>query len=147
MYPLGHWVSEQRKAYAAGRMEGGRVERLELLGMVWDPLDAVWEENLAACREYFEHHGTLAAPRTATALDRQVGQWLSNQRRPGVLAGRTERVEALGAIDPDWNPGWPLEWQRHYAAVRVCVQGGAKLSDLLPGVTIHGLDVGRWLER
>ncbi|MEV7783647.1 Helicase associated domain protein [Kitasatospora sp. NPDC088351] len=147
MYPLGHWVSEQRKAYAAGEMEGKRVERLESLGMVWDPLDAAWEENLAACREYFEHHGTLAAPRTATALDKPVGQWLSNQRRPGVLADRPERVEALCEIDPDWNPAWPLDWQRHYAAVADCLDGGAQLSDLLPGVTIHGLDVGRWLER
>ncbi|MFB7477059.1 Helicase associated domain protein [Kitasatospora sp. NPDC056184] len=147
MYPLGHWVSEQRKAYAAGEMEGKRVERLEALGMVWDPLDAAWEENLAACREYYKDHRTLAAPRTATALDKPVGQWLSNQRRPGVLDGRPDRVEALEEIDPDWNPAWPLDWQRHYAAVRECVQGGAELSDLLPGVTLHGLDVGRWLER
>ncbi|MFD7583660.1 Helicase associated domain protein [Kitasatospora sp. NPDC059817] len=146
-YPLGHWVSEQRKAYAAGEMEGKRVERLEALGMVWDPLDAAWEENLAACRVHFEHHGTLAAPRTATALDKPVGQWLSNQRRPGVLDGRPDRVEALAGIDPDWNPGWPLDWQRHYAAVTECVQGGAQPADLLPGVTVHGLDVGRWLER
>ncbi|MFD7596298.1 Helicase associated domain protein [Kitasatospora sp. NPDC059812] len=146
-YPLGHWVSEQRKAYAAGLMEGKRVERLEALGMVWDPLDAAWEENLAACRVYFDHHGTLAAPRTATALDKPVGQWLSNQRRPGVLNGRPDRVEALAGIDPDWNPAWPLDWQRHYAAVTECVQGGAQPADLLPGVTVHGLDVGRWLER
>ncbi|MGW3045657.1 helicase associated domain-containing protein [Kitasatospora sp. NPDC001159] len=147
MYPLGHWVSEQRKAYAAGQMEGKRVERLESLGMLWDPLDAAWEENLAAAREYYKDHGTLAAPRTATALDKPVGQWLSNQRRPGVLADRPDRIEALAGIDPDWNPGWPLDWQRHYAAVRECLQGGAQPTDLLPGVTVHGLDVGRWLER
>ncbi|MFD7596308.1 Helicase associated domain protein [Kitasatospora sp. NPDC059812] len=146
-YPLGHWVSEQRKAYSAGLMEGKRFERLESLGMVWDPLDAAWEENLAAAREYFEHHGTLAAPRTATALDKPVGQWLSNQRRPGALTGRPDRQEALAEIDPDWNPAWPLDWQRHYAAVADCLDGGAQLGDLLPGVTIHGLDIGRWLER
>ncbi|MFB7668955.1 helicase associated domain-containing protein [Kitasatospora sp. NPDC056138] len=102
---------------------------------------------MAACREYFEHHGTLAAPRTATALDKPVGQWLSNQRRPGVLAERPDRVEALSEIDPDRNPDWPLDWQRHYAAVADCLDGGAQLADLLPGVTIHGHDVGRWLER
>ncbi|MGW3046377.1 helicase associated domain-containing protein [Kitasatospora sp. NPDC001159] len=147
MYPLGHWVSEQRKAYAAGLMEGKRVERLESIGMVWDPLDGAWKENLAACRVYFADHGTLAAPRTATALDKPVGQFLSNQRRPGALADRPDRVEALTEIDPDWNPTWPLDWQRHYAAVADCLDGGAQLGDLLPGVTVHGLDVGRWLER
>ncbi|MGW4809350.1 Helicase associated domain protein [Kitasatospora sp. NPDC004272] len=146
-YPLGSWVSEQRKAYAAGQMTGKRIERLESIGMVWDPLDAAWEENLAAAREYYRQHRTLAAPRTATALDKPVGQWLSNQRRPGALAERPERAEALAEIDPDWNPAWPMEWQRHYAAVAECVDGGAGLADLLPGVTIHGLDVGRWLEQ
>ncbi|MFP8888058.1 DEAD/DEAH box helicase [Streptomyces mangrovi] len=146
-YPLGHWISEQRKAYAAGAMDGARTERLEALGMVWDAGDHAFQEGLAAARAYFADHGTLAAPRSATALDRPVGQWLSNQRRPGALTGHPERAEALAAIDPDWNPDWPLEWQRHYAAVRECLTGGAQLADLVPGVTVHGNDVGRWLQR
>jgi hypothetical protein len=146
-YPLGHWISEQRKAYSAGQLTGRRVERLEDIGMLWDPLDSAFEENLAACRVYFAEHGTLAAPRTATALDKPLGQWLSNQRRPGVLAGRPDRVAALAAIDPDWNPDWPLDWQRHFAAVRECVDGGARPADLVPGVTVNGYDIGRWLER
>ncbi|MEE1782769.1 helicase associated domain-containing protein [Streptomyces sp. SP17BM10] len=32
-------------------------------------------------------------------MDKPVGQWLSNQRRPGVLDGRADRVEALEEID------------------------------------------------
>jgi Helicase associated domain len=115
--------------------------------MVWDEYDAAWRENLAAAREYFAENGTLAAPRTATALDRPIGQWLSNQRRPGTLAGHPERAQALAEIDPDWNPTWPIDWQRHYTATRECLDGGAQLDDLLPGVTVNGADVGRWLER
>ncbi|MGW3045982.1 helicase associated domain-containing protein [Kitasatospora sp. NPDC001159] len=125
-------MSEQRKAYSAGLMKGKRVERLEALGMVWDPLDAAWEENLTAAREYHAHHGTLTAPPTATALDKPVGQWPSNQRRPGALTNRPDRIEALAEIDPNWNPTWPLDWQRHYAAVRECLTGGAQPADLLP---------------
>src|SRR5690606_37894867 len=53
---------------------------------------------------------------------------------------------ALAAIDPDWNPAWPLVWQRHYAGVRETLTAGAKLDELVPGVTIHGHDIGRWLE-
>jgi len=147
-YPLGHWISEQRKTYAAGQMSGLRVTQLEEVGMIWDAGEYAWAENLAAARAYFADHQTLAAPRSATALDRPVGQWLSNQRRPGALADQPERQAALAAIDPDWNPGWPLEWQRHYAGVRECLtELGAELVDLEPGVTIHGHDIGRWLER
>ncbi|MFI9029901.1 Helicase associated domain protein [Streptomyces sp. NPDC053560] len=146
-YPLGQWVAEQRRAYGAGTMSGARAERLEKLGMVWDATDAAFEENLAAARVYFEQHRTLAAPRPATALDRPVGQWLSNLRRPGALDGHPERAAALAAIDPDWNPAWPIDWQRHYAAVRECLTGGAAVADLLPGVTVNGADIGRWLAR
>ncbi|MGW3045626.1 Helicase associated domain protein [Kitasatospora sp. NPDC001159] len=64
-----------------------------------------------------------------------------------MLAERLDRLEALAEIDPDWNPAWPLDWQRHYAAVGECLDGGAQPADLVPGVTIHGHDVGRWLER
>lgn len=146
-YPLGQWVSDQRKAYVVGAMEGGRVKRLEALGMVWDEYDAAFQENLAAAREYFAENGTLAAPRGATALDRPVGQWLSNLRRPGALAGHLGRAQALAGIDPDWCPSWPIDWQRQYAAVRECLAGGAELGDLVPGVTVRGEDIGRWLER
>ncbi|MEZ0096200.1 Helicase associated domain protein [Streptacidiphilus sp. EB129] len=147
-YPLGQWISEQRKTYAAGQMTGKRAGWLEELGMIWDASDFTFSENLAAARAYYTDHQTLAAPRSATALDRAIGQWLSNLRRPGALAGQPERAAALAEIDPDWNPAWPLEWQRHYAGVRECVtELGADLVDLEPGVTIHGHDIGRWLRR
>jgi hypothetical protein len=146
-YPLGHWISEQRKAYSAGTMDDKRAGRLDEIGMIWDPLDATFEENLAACRTYYQDHGTLAAPRSATALDKPIGQWLSNQRRPGALDGRPDRAQALAAIDPDWNPTWPLDWQRHHAGLKELLMLGADLVDLEPGVTIHGHDIGRWLQR
>ncbi|WP_331736661.1 helicase associated domain-containing protein, partial [Streptomyces sp. NBC_00211] len=122
------------------------------LGIVWDTADAAFEQNLAAARAYYELHGTLAAPRHATALDRALGQWLTNIRRPGGLGkdlGRARRrAQELAAIDPDWNPrenGWTVDWQRHYAYLTQLLTGGARLADVVPGVTLHGEDVGRWL--
>lgn len=78
--PLGQWVAEQRRAYGAGQMPGRRAQRLETLGMVWSLADERFQENLAAARVYHEERWTLCAPRTATALDRPLGQWLSNLR-------------------------------------------------------------------
>ncbi|WP_381789525.1 helicase associated domain-containing protein [Streptomyces niveus] len=49
--------------------------------------DARFQENPAAARVYHQKHWTLCAPRSAAALDKPVGQWLSNLRRPGALAG------------------------------------------------------------
>ncbi|MFF4583620.1 Helicase associated domain protein [Streptomyces sp. NPDC001373] len=153
-YPLGRWLSDQRRAYRAGTMTGLRALDLEELGIVWDTADADFAENLAAARAYFELHGTLAAPRHATALDKAVGQWLTNIRRPGGLGKdpvrAKRRAAALAAIDEDWNPGdddhgWTVDWQRHYAYLTQLLGEGARLKAITPGVTRHGEDVGRWL--
>ncbi|MFB7374167.1 Helicase associated domain protein [Streptomyces sp. NPDC056222] len=151
-FPLGRWLSDQRRAYRAGTMTGKRAAELEELGMVWDTADAGFETNLAAARAYYELHGTLAAPRHATILDQAVGQWLTNVRRPGGLGkdqGRARRrAAALAAIDPDWNPGtlgWTVDWQRHHAYLTQLLAEGARLTAIVPGVTRHGEDVGRWL--
>nr|WP_169786248.1 DEAD/DEAH box helicase [Streptomyces yerevanensis] len=146
-HPLGQWVAEQRRAYGAGQMTGLRARRLEKLGMVWSIADERFQENLAAARAYFEDHWTLCAPRTATALDRKVGQWLTNLRRPGALAEHPEWDAALKEIDPDWNPKWPTDWQRHYAAVREMLMEESVPAYVEPGVTVHGMDVGRWLHK
>lgn len=105
-YPLGQWVAEQRRAYGAGQMSGLRARRLEKLGMVWSLADERFQENLEAAKAYYEQHWTLCAPRSATALDRPVGQWLSNLRRPGALEGHPEWKTALEAVDEDWSPEW-----------------------------------------
>ncbi|MEU9575405.1 Helicase associated domain protein [Streptomyces massasporeus] len=145
--PLGQWVAEQRRAYAAGEMNGQRARRLEKLGMVWSMADERFQENLEAAKAYYEQHWTLCAPRTATMLDRPIGQWLSNLRRPGALDGHPEWKTALEAVDEHWNPEWPADWQRHYAALRELLRDEDGQADVLPGVTIHGMDIGKWLAR
>ncbi|MFI1370222.1 helicase associated domain-containing protein [Streptomyces griseochromogenes] len=145
--PLGQWVAEQRRAYGAGQMTGQRARRLEQLGMVWSVADERFQENLEAARAYYEQFWSLCAPRSATALSRPVGQWLSNLRRPGALDGHPDWETALKEIDEHWNPSWPADWQRHYAALRELVRDESHADIVLPGVTVHGMDIGKWLAR
>ncbi|MFF8840258.1 Helicase associated domain protein [Streptomyces sp. NPDC015130] len=145
--PLGQWVAEQRRAYGAGQMSGQRAQRLEQLGMVWSVADERFQENLEAAKAYYEEHWTLCAPRTASALGKPVGQWLANLRRPGALDGKTEWQTALEGVDADWNPAWPAQWQRHYAVVREMLAEETILAYIEPGVTVHGMDIGKWLTR
>lgn len=145
--PLGQWVAEQRRAYGAGQMTGQRAARLEKLGMVWSLADERFQENLEAAKAYYDQHWTLCAPRSAKMLDRPVGQWLSNLRRPRALDGHPEWKTALEAVDEDWDPAWPADWQRHYAALRELVREESDPSVVTPGVTVHGMDIGKWLIR
>ncbi|OWA14781.1 DEAD/DEAH box helicase [Streptomyces sp. CS057] len=148
-FPLGRWLSDQRRAMRAGTMLPGRAEDLEALDVVWDPADAAWEENLGAARAYAVAYGTLAAPVTAMIMDRPVGQWLANARKKNGLgkdeARASRRAALLAAIDPDWNPDWPVDWQRHYAALKGAVAPRSVLGHVEPGAMVNGLDVGAWL--
>lgn len=42
---------------------------------------------------------------------------------------------------------WPADWQRHYATVPQMVVEESVLVYVEPGVTVHGMDIGRWLAR
>ncbi|MFG3398759.1 DEAD/DEAH box helicase [Streptomyces parvus] len=151
-YALGTWVSEQRRAFKAGTLKAWRTDLLNEVGMVWSVGDAGFWKNLNAARAYYAAHSTLACPRNTVWDGVALGQWVSNLRRPGGLGTDPVRAEerrrALEAIDPEWNPtGWPVDWQRHYAATRHLLaeeQGGV---ELLPGVTVNGVDVGTWTRR
>ncbi|OIV38704.1 helicase [Mangrovactinospora gilvigrisea] len=146
-YALGAWVSEQRRAFKLGALKAWRAELLDELGMVWSVADTRFHKNLAAARAYYDVHGTLAAPRDAEVDGVRVGHFLSNLRRTGALAGYPEREKDLRAIDKDWNPGWPADWQRAYVYVKQLIDDGEKLEVLLPGVTVFGDDIGTWITR
>ncbi|MEU3051233.1 Helicase associated domain protein [Streptomyces sp. NPDC006984] len=151
-FPLGRWLSDQRRMLRAGGMPSERAADLEALGIVWDPADAAWEENLGAARAYFQTYATLAAPVSAAILGKPVGQWLANARKQGGLGKDPERARRraalLAQIDPDWNPrdyGGTVDWQRHYAALKTLVAPGSVVGYVEPGAMVHGLDVGRWV--
>ncbi|KAB2587709.1 helicase associated domain-containing protein, partial [Streptomyces arboris] len=151
-YGLGTWVKEQRRAFKAGALKPWRADLLNELGMIWSVGDAAFWKNLTAARAYYAAHGSLAAPKGAVVDGVAVGQWLANLRKPGGLGKDTEtatqRREALEAIDPDWNPaGWSVDWQRHYAAARTLLGEEQGLTEILPGVTVNGCDVGTWVNR
>jgi hypothetical protein len=46
-------------------------------------------------------------------------------------------------VREDWNPSWPADRQRHYAAQREPVADEQGLVDVLPRITVHGMDIER----
>ncbi|MEU2726000.1 DEAD/DEAH box helicase [Streptomyces smyrnaeus] len=148
-YPVGQWAAEQRRSWRQGALADWRTELLAETGFVFDPRDQSFTEFLDVCALYFAEHHTLAAPREAVLAGVRIGERLHQARKPGGLGNKPERArsrrERLEAIDPDWNPAWPLSWQRHYAKARWLISQGATLPELQPGVSLGGDDIGTWL--
>ncbi|MEL5957120.1 helicase associated domain-containing protein [Streptomyces sp. CLV115] len=163
-YPLGQWINEQRRAYAAGTLEAGRVAELEKLGMVWSEQDAAWSDGIAVAKEYAAVHGHFLPPTTAVWDGHPIGVWAKNARAAARRARENEELRAAGlpvpsaagampearrdeldAIDPGWCPVWDTGWQRCYRLVQNHVQAGGTLPEAAGDVVVQGEDLGRWV--
>jgi superfamily II DNA or RNA helicase len=77
---LGQWCSNQRVNYKDGNLAIERVQRLTLLGFVWDPLALAWEEMLSALADYKKIYGDCNVP-VKWAGNPKLGMWCGTQRR------------------------------------------------------------------
>ncbi|MCT2546981.1 DEAD/DEAH box helicase [Streptomyces atratus] len=163
-FPLGTWLADQRKAHKAGRLDPGRVEQLDGLGMVWSHQDIAFEEGLTAARAWAAVHGHLLPPTSAVWDGYPVGTWTKNQRfaaraadanaerRQAGLPVETSagalteaRRAALEEIDPGWCPVWDAGWQRCFRLVQNLLQNGGTLPVAAGKVIVQGEDLGRWV--
>lgn len=160
-FPLGVWISNQRRLHRQGSLSAERVGQLDELGMVWSRFTVAFDEGLTAARGWAAGHGHLLAPTEATWENYPVGIWLKNQRAAVRRAGdrRTagqetdsvagglsrERRWALKEIDPAWCPVWPVAWQRCFHLARTHLQAGGALSDQEGVLILQGEDIGRWV--
>nr|BFD80600.1 hypothetical protein StreXyl84_00010 [Streptomyces sp. Xyl84] len=161
-YPLGAWLADQRRYYAAGTLEAERVVELETLGMVWS-VYTEWDGMLAVARAYAAAHGHFVPPATAVWEGQPIGTWAKNQRqaarKAAVNAARRaagesgvpstgelpeSRREALEAIDAGWCPVWDAGWQRAYRLCQAHVRAGGPLPDAPGQVIVQGEDLGAW---
>ncbi|GGU69208.1 hypothetical protein GCM10010274_66660 [Streptomyces lavendofoliae] len=158
-FPLGRWVHQQRKALRAGALEERRKVLLDApeAGLVWEPGEEAWENELAALRSYRRAMGHLAPRQDAVWGEGEamvsVGQHMANLRRKGGLGKdpkrAAQRAQQLAAIDEDWNCPWPLNWQHHYTVLADLAQDepGGVLPDIQPGVVFDADDIGLWRGR
>jgi hypothetical protein len=101
---LGKWLNNQRRLKRRRELSPDRVKRLEQVGMVWEPQDALWEQRFKELETFKAREGKIDVPQHYPENQR-LATWLSNQRqfkRRGALSqDRIDRLEALG-----------VEWRR-----------------------------------
>ncbi|MFE1341563.1 Helicase associated domain protein [Streptomyces sp. NPDC058733] len=162
-HPLGRWLADQRRYYAAGTLEAERVVELEGLGMVWSVWETAWAEGLAVARSYAAAHSHLLPPTSAVWEGYPIGRWVKNARdaarrtrlhaerraagETGVSAAgelSQARMEALDEIDPGWAPEWEIGWQRCFRLTLARMQAGGALPQAAGEVIVQGEDLGAW---
>ncbi|OPG01984.1 hypothetical protein B1R27_34630 [Streptomyces sp. GKU 895] len=99
-HPLGVWVADQRRYYAAGTLESKRVNELESLGMVWSVHATVWEAGLADAHDYAQVHGHLSPGNSVMWDGYALGTWLKNQRALALYSKRPGEPRRCGPHRP-----------------------------------------------
>ena len=115
------WVLAQRAAKKGKRgcLTEAQIQRLEGIGMVWEPLTDQWQEMYQHAKAYYQVHQMLNVPcNYSTETGVRLGHWIARQRRCyKKLSGReggpghwhhNARAHCSAqrtGYDLGWNPG------------------------------------------
>ena len=112
---LGTWVGTQRGMYKKGRLSQSKIDKLDAIGFVWDPIAAAWEEMYQRLVVFHKRHGHCLVPDNYKD-DIKLGTWVGKQRgmyKKGRLS--QDRIGKLDAIRFVWDPNddaWEEMYQR-----------------------------------
>ena len=116
---LAQWVSGQRSDYR--RLQQGkniktgnqritltqeRIEMLNAIGFVWDPLGKKWNDHFHELKDFYEKNGHWVIPKGENP---ELAHWVTHLRyeyRQGkkTITLTQERIEMLNAIRFPWEP-------------------------------------------
>ncbi|OIJ63253.1 DEAD/DEAH box helicase [Streptomyces mangrovisoli] len=147
-FALGEWISNQRLRHLAERLPSEHADALDALDMLWSAPAHTFTRILDHARAYAAAHRHLAAPTDAELGGHPIGAWLAECRKKDNTQTLPKNHAAqLTALDPWWNPGWPLTWRRAYAHAKAHIDAGGSAD--VPGsfTTPDGFKLGQWLSR
>lgn len=104
---LGSWIHTQRSKYKDGTLSDEKREKLDLLGIRWNPQMDIWNEYYECACNYYETIGNLNVPDNYVVNGLNLGRWISVQRQ--AYNGREdcyideERISRLENIGMEWK--------------------------------------------
>ncbi|WP_079087410.1 DEAD/DEAH box helicase [Streptomyces scabiei] len=141
-YPLGIWLGQQRSLYAHGSLDAQRALALSSLNISWPHPENSFEARLEQAINFAARHGTLTVTHAPTPRERPLLRWLARQRQ--LVADKSlhsDRLDALNAVDPWWNPPWGVAWQHDYTHLTLTPH-----ADPTTPTPASNHDAGTWLD-
>ena len=144
---LGSWISSQRINYKSNKLSKERIDLLEKIGMVWDVIDANWNEMYAIAQQYYEENNDLKVPPTLVYKNTNLGSWIHIQRQR--LSENTipdTQIKLLNKIGMEWVSTISLDyvWDNNYNEVLAFYEKYNHLYIPINYLSKDGVNIGRW---
>jgi len=154
---LGNWVRTQRREYQklqdgkSSPMTQERINKLETLGFVWEPLKDQWNSNFELLCRYKKDQGDCLFPKSCVIDGIALGNWVDRQRqdyrtlqekRPSPMT--QERINKLDALGFVWEH-FKNQWNSNFDLLHQYKEGNGDC--LVPrSYVIDGIALGIWVQ-
>lgn len=150
---LGSWIRVQQKQYRKGELSKYRIEKMELLGIVWTEQDRhTWSEWFEMAKRYYEEFGDLEIRCDYTTKSGEnLGNWIVVQRQKYNNKFRGQRltddeIEKLNSIGMQWRSNRPENtWNNWYEIAMEYRREFGDLKVSLDYTTDNGEKLGIWI--
>ena len=144
-FELGSWCIHRRTERRAGTLDTKRVDALDALGFVWDPVRDDFDRGLAELAMYVAASRNARVPATySTPNGFRLGNWCSTRRNDGQ-AGRlvAEQIAVLDALGFVWDP-YQDAFDRGLAELATYVEATGNARVPAGHLSPNGFNLGKW---
>ncbi len=114
-FRLGQWISVQRRNKS--RLSPNQLEKLEALGVIWDPHSEQWEGGFELLKKYMHREGHCLVPYSfIDSSGFRLGVWARSQREKKERLTR-ERRDRLSSLGFSWDP-LDEAWEKGFAVLQ-----------------------------
>lgn len=141
-YPLGSWISEQRKEKKNNNLSEEQINQLSTIGMVWILTDA-YRDYLSVAKEYYSIHNNLDVD---SSENPSLAKWLitiKNKYRLGTLDQDIQRK--LEAMNMNWDSADDIHWNECFQMAKSYFATNGNLEIAYKYVSDDDKPLGRWL--
>ena len=121
---LGKWLNRQRQSYKAKKLSENRIKRLEILGVIWNPLSQDWEKGYSALKLFQKQFGHCRVPKSYKKQGYNLGIWVVHQRSAwkrrqtgGDKQLSDDRMKRLEDLKFVWDTKQE-KWDKSYAVLK-----------------------------
>ncbi|MGR6760387.1 Helicase associated domain protein [Paenibacillus sp. T2-29] len=143
---LGNWVHDQRKKYKRGKLTQERIDRLELIGFLWEVLDLRWEKGFNELLNFKMKHEHVDVPLRYRINDFNLGQWVQDQRKKYKRGSMSkERIRALRELGFQWEI-IDNSWENFYSELTTFKKMKGHVN-IPQKYVVNDLKLGQWVSR